>query len=69
MERFTVETDWSDWKQGGKYFAQSNRVSHFISYVPQVRLNMQTLDFNSQLVSDFYQLNHYFMNMSITIQR
>ena len=60
MERFTVETDWSDWKQGGKYFAQSNRVSHFVSYVPQVRLNMQTLDFNSQLVSDFYQLNHYF---------
>lgn len=60
MERFTTETDWSDWKQGGKYFAQSNRVSHFISYVPQVRLNMQTLDFNSQIISDFYQLNHYF---------
>ena len=59
-KRFTVETDWSDWKRGGKYFAQSNRVSHFVSYVPQVRLNMQTLDYDSQIVTDFYQLNHYF---------
>ena len=60
MERFTVETDWSDWKQGGKYFAQSNRVNNFISYVPQVRMNMQTLDFNNQTITDFYQLNHYY---------
>lgn len=60
MERFTTETDWNDWRNGGKYFAQSNRISSFISYVPQVRLNMETLDFNSQIITDFYQLNHYF---------
>ena len=60
VERFKTETDWSDWKHGGKYFAQSNRVSHFISYVPQVRLNTKTLNFENKEVSDFYQLNHYF---------
>ena len=60
MERFTTETDWSDWKMGGKYFAQSNRISHFISYVPQVRMFSKTLDFNNEIISDFYQLNHYF---------
>ena len=44
----------------GKYFAQSNRISHFISYVPQVRMLAKTLDFNNEIISDFYQLNHYF---------
>lgn len=60
MQRFTTETDWNDWKLGGKYFAQSNRISCFISYVPQVRLQSKSLDYHNEIISDFYQLNHYF---------
>ena len=60
LKRFTVETDWSDWKKGGKYFAQSNRISHFISYVPQTRFNMETLPYWDSETQNFFQLNHYF---------
>ena len=58
-ERFTVETDWGEEKHGGKFFAQSNRISHFVSYVPQVRLNSRNLEYDSEKVTGFYQLNHY----------
>ncbi len=58
MERFTVETDWHDWKNGGKYFAQSNRTTCFTSYVPQLRLGTKTSD--NEISANFYQLNHYF---------
>ena len=58
-ERFTQETDWADEKHGGKLFAQSNRISHFISYVPQVRLQTQKLEHDSEKVTNFFQLNHY----------
>ena len=58
-ERFTVETDWGEEKHGGKFFAQSNRISHFVSYVPQVRLNSRHLEHDSEKVTGFYQLNHY----------
>ena len=58
-ERFTVETDWGEEKHGGKFFAQSNRVSHFASYVPQIRLNSKHLEHDSKKVTGFYQLNHY----------
>lgn len=58
-ERFTQETDWGDEKHGGKLFAQSNRISHFISYVPQVRLQTQKLEHDSEKVTNFFQLNHY----------
>ena len=59
MNRFTEETQWGNQKHGGKYFAQSNRVSHFITYVPQVRLNSGRLEHDSESVNGFYQLNHY----------
>ena len=58
-ERFPVETDWGEEKHGGKFFAQSNRVSHFVSYVPQVRLNSRHLEYDSEKLTGFYQLNHY----------
>lgn len=60
MERFKTETTWSDWKQGGKYFAQSDKVGHFISYVPQVMPNIPVVDFDNKIINDFYQLNHYY---------
>lgn len=60
MERFTVETDWNDHKDGGKYFAQSNRISSFVSYVPQSRLYTRGLEQGSIHTVDFFQLNHYF---------
>ena len=60
LNRFSVETTWSDWKQGGKYFAQSKYVNNFISYVPQTNLNNKHLDFNSEINSNFFQLNHYY---------
>ena len=60
MERFTVETDWNDHKDGGKYFAQSNRISSFVSYVPQSRLYTKGLEQGSVNTIEFFQLNHYF---------
>lgn len=59
MERFTTETNWGEEKHGGKFFAQSNRISQFVNYVPQVRLNSGRLEYDSEKVGEFYQLNHY----------
>lgn len=56
-ERFTVDTDWGEEKGGGKTFAQSNRVSHFISYVPQVR--MQSMQMSGDDTKDYFRLDHY----------
>lgn len=58
-ERFTQETTWGDEKHGGKMFAQSNRISHFLSYVPMVRLETSTLDYDNETTTNFFQLNHY----------
>lgn len=61
MVRFTQETDWNDYKHGGKMFAQSNRISGFGSYVPLRRMESKIAEFeNKELTVDFMQLNHYY---------
>lgn len=58
-ERFTQETSWKEEKHGGKYFAQTNRISNFISYVPQARLNSMCMEHEDKKTTEFFQLNHY----------
>lgn len=60
MVRFTQETDWEDWKHGGKKFAQSNRIGGFYSYVPVPKEYTINLDYENEEVQDFFQLNHYY---------
>ena len=60
MVRFTQDTDWEDWKHGGKKFAQSNRIKFFQSYVPWAKLNAPELDYDSGMDRNFIQLNHYY---------
>ena len=61
MVRFTQETDWDDYKHGGKMFAQSNRISRFGSYIPLIRMESKVAEFeNKELTVDFMQLNHYY---------
>lgn len=60
MVRFTQEVKWNYGVNKGKYFAQSNRINNFTNYVPNPRYDTDTLNFKSDTVKDFFQLNHYY---------
>ena len=59
MERFTTSIDWDKEKNRGKVFAQTNRISRYSSHTPQVRLNSKILTYDSEISTDYFQLNHY----------
>ena len=60
LKRFTKAVHWDGDKRGGKKFAQTNRILNYRSYVPQLRMETRHLEYDSDIVTDYFQLNHYY---------
>lgn len=59
VERFTTTTDCMDYLNGGKHFAQANRVKKFNGFTPEIRFSKD--DSTTVLEErEYFQLNHYF---------